>query len=304
MSNEELVKRIQAGENRKDNFEKLYQKNIPYISLIISKYRGIGMIENDDLMQEAYFGLAAAAEHYKPDKDIKFMAYARIWIHQALRRYINSFGHSVRLPEWKLNQIRKYQQIEQELEKAGKENSAEIIAEIMGIPPEQADKIKRESVLLSLRSTDETINENEEITIIDLIQDEENQIDNLIDDIQHEELKQEIINLIEQLPPEQADIIKKRYYKNYSLKECSTLLKISPEAARQREIKAILNLKKPKRKNRLKPYLEDRYISMAYTSGGLQSYIRTWTSVEEKIILDKEERESSRKFENYLDVNS
>ena len=95
MTNEQLVARIQAGENTAENMLQLWQQTKAYIYKVAKKYSGYA--EMDDLMQEGYLGLNAAVEHYKPDQGTKFISYLTFWLKMRMQRYIENNG-SVRLP--------------------------------------------------------------------------------------------------------------------------------------------------------------------------------------------------------------
>lgn len=72
MSNEELVKLIKQGINVSEYMEQLYIQNKGLIISAIKKYRyacqsdynSTPIIEMDELMNEAYFGLVKAVESY------------------------------------------------------------------------------------------------------------------------------------------------------------------------------------------------------------------------------------------------
>ena len=77
MENEELVIRIQAGENVSENMELLYSQIQSYIWSIAWRYRDTG--EMEDLMQEGYLALYPAIENYDPAAGCKFLTYASRW---------------------------------------------------------------------------------------------------------------------------------------------------------------------------------------------------------------------------------
>ncbi len=90
ISNEELVKRIQAGERHL--LADLWKQNTGYIYRIAcsqlrpsdgNHYRDI-----DDLMQEGFLGMARALESY--DGSIPFMKYAQYWIRAFIQRSITN----------------------------------------------------------------------------------------------------------------------------------------------------------------------------------------------------------------------
>ena len=100
MSNEELVKQIQKGINPNDNLGLLFQQNKGLIKQIIRKYsyvyqvkntrKSAPIIEYQDLLNEAYFGLYEAAQRYEDTAGVKFMSYAQFWIKQAIHRFIEN----------------------------------------------------------------------------------------------------------------------------------------------------------------------------------------------------------------------
>mgnify|MGYP004537000591 CR=1 FL=1 len=109
MSNEEIVQEIQNGINVTENMELLYRQNTPLIRKFIKPYSHYENIE--DLEQESYFGLFEAAKNYDPNKEAKFITYARFWIVQAVYRYIQCNIPAVRIPSGlngKINRYKKY----------------------------------------------------------------------------------------------------------------------------------------------------------------------------------------------------
>ena len=62
MTNEQLVARIQAGENTAENMLQLWQQTKAFVAKLAKKYKGYA--EFDDLMQEGYLGLNEAVNHY------------------------------------------------------------------------------------------------------------------------------------------------------------------------------------------------------------------------------------------------
>jgi DNA-directed RNA polymerase specialized sigma subunit len=74
MTNEDIVKAIQNGFDVTENMQWLYQKNLPLIKIMI---RPFTLYENEeDLLQEAYFGLWEAVQRYETSENVLFMTYA------------------------------------------------------------------------------------------------------------------------------------------------------------------------------------------------------------------------------------
>ena len=75
LKNEELVKLIQNGTDVTENMQQLWQQNQGFIFKIAIQYQSLS--ELDDLIQESYFGLCKAVDHYNPDMDASFIVSAK-----------------------------------------------------------------------------------------------------------------------------------------------------------------------------------------------------------------------------------
>lgn len=53
----------------------------------------------EDMEQEGYMGLIAAAEHYHPDMGVKFSSYATWWVRKYILKFLRQFGHTIRIPQ-------------------------------------------------------------------------------------------------------------------------------------------------------------------------------------------------------------
>ena len=84
VSNEDLVSRIQSGEDVQNNMLKLWQQNQGMIEELAGKY--CHMAEKEDLKQEAYFAICKAVDSYDPDKGSSFLTWAIFWIWKQMQR--------------------------------------------------------------------------------------------------------------------------------------------------------------------------------------------------------------------------
>lgn len=94
MTNEQIVEEIRNGSSVTENMQLLYESNLPLIKRYIKKYTAYENME--DLLQEAYFGLWEATKYYETSENVPFMYYAKYWIKQAVQRYIEKCGSTVR----------------------------------------------------------------------------------------------------------------------------------------------------------------------------------------------------------------
>lgn len=109
--------------------------------------------------------------------------------------------------------------------------------------------------------------------------------------MQHEQLKAILWECVDSLPGRQPKVIRKQYQDNMTMTEIGREYGVSCEAVRQDQSKALRELRKPKRSNRLRPFLpeEDRIYSMGLVGNGAERFNRTWTSSTERTVIVREE---------------
>lgn len=290
MENEELVIRIQAGENVSENMELLYSQIQGYIWSIAWRYRDTG--EMEDLMQEGYLALYPAIENYDPAAGCKFLTYASRWIRQGMQRYLQNNGSCMRLPVQCLEQIWKMKRFQADFEKRhGREPSEVEIASFMWLPLEQVRALRKNACMASLRSLDAPVtgvDGTEDTTVGDLVAAEGSLEDCVVDQQDHEALRRILWSCVDGLPEIQASVIRNRYQKNLTLKECGAACGISIEATRQQHMKALRELRSYGNSELLRPFLpeSDRIYCGALIGNGVEQFRRTWTSSTERMALD------------------
>lgn len=290
MENEELVIRIQAGENVTKNMELLYSQIQSYIRSIAWRYRDTG--EMEDLMQEGYLALYPAIENYDPAAGCKFLTYASHWIRQGMQRYLQNNGSCMRLPVQCLEHIRKMKRFQADFEKRhGREPSEVEIASFMWLPLEQVRALRKNACMALLRSLYAPVtgvDGTEDTTVGDLVAAEGSLEDCVVDQQDHEALRRILWSCVDGLPEIQASVIRNRYQKNLTLKECGAACGISIEATRQQHMKALRELRSYGNSELLRPFLpeSDRIYCGALIGNGVEQFRRTWTSSTERMALD------------------
>ena len=107
MTNEQIVAEIKKHTNREaDLYEQLYEQNESLLKQFCKPY--LNDCEFDDLMQECYFGLVEAVEHYESDREIRFMSFASYWIDRQLKLYVQNCCAIFRLPQHYGTKIPRY----------------------------------------------------------------------------------------------------------------------------------------------------------------------------------------------------
>ena len=286
MTNEELVVLIQSGNDKRRYLEELYNKNRNLICDVANRYGSFAEI--DDLIQEGYFGLVKAAESWDKTKGTKFSTYAVNWIRAFINRYIDNNAYVVRIPAYQRAMITKINRVSEAYYK--EYAHAPSIQELSVLIDETEALIKavlHDAVFLSVQSTSEVISpEDESISLEDAIKDPINRYEILENDIQNEQLSSVLWNIVDELKPEEAAVLHRRYEHNKSVEDVAQELGHKPCHVRYVERNAIKALGKGKNRRVLWPFFSDEKIysiSIHYSSYG--RFKNTWTSSTEEAVL-------------------
>lgn len=248
-----LAQRIRSGD--KAALIKLTSSNLRFVVSVAKQYQNQGL-SLADLINEGNIGLIKAAQRFDETKGFKFISYAVWWIRQTILQAIAENAYIVRLPLNKLTTINKinraYGQFEQQNMRGP---NIDEIAEIVG--GSLTEIIDAQKCSLKHTSVDAPLEQDEEYTLLDLMQNEEDQ--NPEYNLNHESLKIEIERSMSSLINNEAEILRNYFglsgKAQMSLDEIAYKFEISRERARQIKDKAIRHLRKYSRNRNLKPYL-------------------------------------------------
>lgn len=286
LKNEELVKLIQNSTDVTENMQQLWQRNRGFIFKIAIQYPSLS--ELDDLIQESYFGLCKAVDHYNPDMDASFIHYASFWIRQQLIRYIKK-NKTVRIPEHTHGKIREYKKaVQQWQQRYHREPTEAEISDYIGIDSKTLEEIKRSALMGKIGSLDVSVGEESDGTLYDLIPSGMDDKEDVLNKVANEELAEVLWGMVKELPGQQSEVLKMRFKENMKLREIGAVCGFSTDRARQIENKGLRTLRNPKRSRILREFLDDeRIYNSALHGNGVSSFSNTWTSSTERIALKR-----------------
>ena len=201
-----------------------------------------------DLIQEGNLGLLKAVERYDYRRGFRFSTYASWWIRHAISRALADKGREVRLPVHMIDAQHRLTKARRQLTgELGRQPTSEELAKATNMPLDKIEKM-RSWLLEQSISIDKPVGDDEGRVLGEVLEDPDREEVSPTGDLEWEALTTEVRELLRELRPIEADILRQRFglgtEQELTLKEIGDKYNLSRERIRQLQEQALAKMRR------------------------------------------------------------
>ncbi|MBE7711141.1 MAG: RNA polymerase sigma factor RpoD/SigA [Cyanobacteria bacterium SIG31] len=224
----------------------LVQANLKLVLTIARKAIHVSKLPLVDLIQEGNLGLMIAVEKFNPELGYRFSTYATWWIKQAMFKAISEQSYCMKIPVYIQETLSKFSKVKADMERSYNcQVTTHDVAKKMNIEPEKIDSyLSAYTSTVSIEGSFDA-NNGSELAVADVVADEKASVE---ENVEFEELKKEIANVVSTLKEREQTVIKMRFglenFAKTTLEDIGKLYGVTKECIRQTENRALTKLRK------------------------------------------------------------
>jgi len=243
--NEEKELAIRAKAGNLEAKKELVQANLKLVLTIARKAIHVSKLPMIDLIQEGNLGLMIAVEKFNPDLGYRFSTYATWWIKQAMFKAISEQSYCMKIPVYIQETLSRFSKVKAEMERNYNcQVTNSDVAKKMDIEPEKINTyLSAYTSTVSIEGSFDA-NNGSELSVADVVADEKGCVE---ENIEYEELKREIAQVVSTLKEREQSVIKMRFglenFAKTTLEDIGKLYGVTKECIRQTEARALGKLR-------------------------------------------------------------
>ena len=201
-----------------------------------------------DLIQEGNLGLLKAVERYDYRRGFRFSTYASWWIRHAISRALADKGREIRLPVHMIDAQHRLTKARRMLTGTlGRQPTSEELAKATQMPVDKIEKMRSWLMEQSI-SIDKPVGDDEGRVLGEVLEDPDREDISPTQDLEWEALTTEVRDLLRELRPIEADILRQRFglgtEQELTLKEIGDKYNLSRERIRQLQEQALAKMRR------------------------------------------------------------
>ena len=242
------LRRVHAANRAAADARNAFVKANLRLVVSIARRFNHGRMALADLIQEGNLGLMKAVERYDYRRGFRFSTYASWWIRHAISRALADKGREVRLPVHMIDAQHRLTKARRQLTgQLGRQPTSEELAAATDMPVDKIEKM-RSWLLEQSISIDKPVGDDEGRVLGEVLEDPDREEVSPTGDLEWEALTSEVRDLLRELRPIEADILRQRFglgtEQELTLKEIGDKYNLSRERIRQLQEQALAKMRR------------------------------------------------------------